>query len=661
MTTTQDLDDIIYPVGMILTQIDDYNNILYTQNAMGYLNNVDKEFSGRFSLPEGRYILSIQYGSTGIVGVPEFLEVLNIEVFADSFDGLFSHISLGETLLPTETRRYVTFDVRNIAPYIIVVSQFLETTPPLVTPPETPPTTTPVQGTISVGSFWEGLVNGINGAATSINNSIFDRLDALVKAANGIVKFFENPLKPVIDSLAGLFTEAVKQSGEASVKVVTDATSHSPDWATDIRKMITSVLYGPLDDLAAEMTDTALSAVILSRSEAWDKLVSLGNKGRGVLKSAYTTGVIAEAASLGQLEGVEKYVSDVIIPFGLTHYVDILARIPLNAMLEVPATQYWNSIYLPNIPDAAELINMRVKEKLTEEKFNENLGYQGLSPYWAKKIWDAHFIAPQLGQLLTSWRRHHITTEELDKYQILVDLDPVYKGFWEDQRYIDPSITEARFMFETNAINPEGVKDIVLRNAYLPSDAQNLTDFIVRFQERLFRRRYLLTLASGYRQGVYNQTKLQEEVVKAGFTFATSEWIVRNADAQNEIVAAKKKPLKDVLLTLSIVQDAYINDDVDDAFLSAYFYSKGYDPFEIEIALKVYKRKKTAKKAGENGALNDTVGAVAPTVSLTVAADAYIHGDVTQTWFESYFASKNYTSDEIALYIAYYDRLKAKT
>jgi hypothetical protein len=464
-------------------------------------------------------------------------------------------------------------------------------TPPVVRPPTGeagPPVTLPSLPWYA--SWIEPVLMYIGSLTESVVNffaPIFSPLDA-------IANYLKDPFGSVSKHIGDMMASASKSGTDLAVQATKDATGHTPDFATDMRDTINTALYGPVDELILEVSKTLYGYNVLDPQAANGKLADFAKTAKLIHAQTFVSGAISEAVSLGQFEALQKFTDMVLGPFGLGELAKLDIVLPLEPSLITPTKQYWRSVYPNEIPSTGDLINMVVKEKIDLSTFRKNMKYNGISEDWSNKIWDAHFNAPSLGQLLTSWRRDHITTEELDKLEVLVDLDPIYKTFWKDQRYNDPSIMSARFMFETKNIDKDGVKDILKRNGLFPSDVDAMANYIVTFQERLWRRRYIMAVAAGYRQGVYQADFLTSKVLDAGYTDGVAHWIIETENARAEISKSKVKVQKDVLVTLTIAIDAYINNDVDELWLRNYFYIKGYDPSEIDIAVKVYNRKKTS-------------------------------------------------------------------
>lgn len=257
----------------------------------------------------------------------------------------------------------------------------------------------------------------------------------------------------------------------------------------------------------------------------------------------------------------------------------------------------WNSL-IEVIPTYGDIVNMRVKEVISQADFRKYLGWLGYDQVWADRIWDAHFIPPSLGDMLTSWRRGEITESRLDELMILVDLDPRFKEIFDTRKYDDPSVTMGRFMFETGAINESRVKEIILRSGYFPQDADSISDFVIRFQERLWRRRYLVSLARGYELNVRTEAELRDEIEAAHYTEGVADWIVKNADLRREIKSEAKAIEAPKALTLGDFKKAYNTDRIsEDEFRTGLLF-RGYPQDEVNLLITLETDKKVISEAG---------------------------------------------------------------
>lgn len=250
------------------------------------------------------------------------------------------------------------------------------------------------------------------------------------------------------------------------------------------------------------------------------------------------------------------------------------------------------------IPPYSELTNELVKEVIALPEYTKYLQWWGYDAKWAKRIWDAHFIPPSLTDMLTAWRRGLIDEKRLDELMIIVDLDPRFKDIFDTRKYDDPTISLARFMFETGAINRDEVQEMVALQGYRPEHIGKITDFIVRFQERLWRRRYLVTLAGGYERDIYTSDHLKKEVLGAGYTEGVADWVIANADARRKIREEARVIRKPKILSVSDLKRAYLYDEITDDMLRTELLTRKYEFADIDLLIRVLDHDKIEEKEG---------------------------------------------------------------
>ncbi|GAH23308.1 unnamed protein product, partial [marine sediment metagenome] len=107
------------------------------------------------------------------------------------------------------------------------------------------------------------------------------------------------------------------------------------------------------------------------------------------------------------------------------------------------------------------------------------------------------------------------------------------------------------------SIGEEGVKEIVHRQGYFPEHVDVITDYIITFQERLWRRRYIVQLQRGYARRVVSEDELREAVDDADYTEGVADWIIKTADLQREIAVKSSPEEKRRLLGLGDLKKAY--------------------------------------------------------------------------------------------------------
>jgi hypothetical protein len=250
------------------------------------------------------------------------------------------------------------------------------------------------------------------------------------------------------------------------------------------------------------------------------------------------------------------------------------------------------------IPGSGELTNMRVKEKISQADFETYLGYQGFSKDWATKIWDAHFQAPTLSDILTAWRRGIIDEPRVDELMTLIDLDPFYKQIFDTRKYVTPSISITRFMFETGAINADQVRANVRLEGYSPEYVDAITNFITNFQARRWRTRYLGSLATGYVKGVRTADQVRQATLEAGYTEDVAKWLIESSNVRMDIEKLKGTGAGTKLLSEGELKRLYSKNHLSADQLRTELMVRGYSLGDVQLLITMLDEEKVVVSAG---------------------------------------------------------------
>jgi hypothetical protein len=130
---------------------------------------------------------------------------------------------------------------------------------------------------------------------------------------------------------------------------------------------------------------------------------------------------------------------------------------------------------------------------------------------------------PTLDDFITFNLRHPDRAYSLEKIAAIANIDVKrYKEIFEERQYVDPTITQVRFMYEVGAVDEKFVYDVVRRNRFrttpLPgqtmSDAEAMTKWICGFQTRMWYRQELLALRASFIRGLATEEQLRTAASK---------------------------------------------------------------------------------------------------------------------------------------------------
>jgi len=461
-----------------------------------------------------------------------------------------------------------------------------------------------------LGSLTESAVNFVSPLFTKLNdipsmigNGLSGLGDALRKPLEDAKKSIDNVPKVLTDNLVSSISSSMKNATEegikTSIETLTGIATGTPDWVKDLNVPLTTLTNRLITDYKTALSSKTYEKSPLTGTDAVNALEDMKNRLLATSIAMFGMHAAIESGSLGQFEYMKDLDPMVVSKFGMDSLIRAATMLPIEKSVLIPAEQEFNSRYTPEIPTYADLINMVVKEVIPLNEFTTNMAKKGYNAMWSKYIWDAHFIPPSLGDILTAWRRGLIDEKRVDELMILVDLDPRFKTIFDTRKYEDPTISLARFGFETGSIDVARVKEIVQRAGYLPSDVDWITDFIVRFQERRFRSRYLMALQTGIVYEAYTPDELTKEVINAGYTKETAFWMIKTAEVRKKIMETKVEKPKLKLLSIPQLEKAFALDLITADVLRTELLSKGYEYSDVDILIQLLEHDKFFAKEGK--------------------------------------------------------------
>jgi len=566
-------------------------------------------------------------------------------------------------------------------------------------------------------NYWNGLVEGVVNYFAPI-------FEPLKRIPEGLSNIGSTIVTGFVSALSDVFKKTVDESINSAMQTVKAVTGHTPEWKEELDASLKPYADNLVQDTLKQLSPEALGKSPLSWQEAATVAAGIGTTVTGLSIGLWLANAAAQAASLGQAKMLKDLDDMVIVKLGIGALGAKALDIPLEHLVFKRTNQFYASLFTPEIPSTADLINMVVKEKITLDEFKAQMKYQGLSvewsqkiwdahfippnysqilqalyrgiikaedlpklrvlvdldpaydnvwdaltevipdvseltnelvkevidldtyakymrwhgygSEWAKRIWDAHFIPPSLGDILTAWRRGKITEEDVDRLMILVDLDPRFKEIFDTRKYVDPTISLARFGFEVGALSADQVHEIVMRNGYLPEDAKWITDFIVRFQERRYRSRYLMALQTGIVHKAVSPDELTKEVVDAGYTKETAEWMIKTAEVRRKIEETKEVVGKPKLLSIPQLKDAYYLDKITQDQLRTELLLRGYEISDVDILVQLIDHDKFFEEEG----------AKVVALSITQMLNAFRYGEMSEDELRTKLQLRGLSLDE---------------
>jgi hypothetical protein len=212
------------------------------------------------------------------------------------------------------------------------------------------------------------------------------------------------------------------------------------------------------------------------------------------------------------------------------------------------------------IPGPNDLIRMAVREAFDERKASE-LGLddnpqqpfiewadkQGLSAYWSKMYWRAHWELPSPQMGFEMLHRGIITEDELRSLLVALDYSPRWHDSLMGISYNVMTRVDVRRIFELGLINPEEMEKEYLHQGYSPKDAKLLRAWTEVEYNQEYKDITKNEVIKQFLEGIISDAQCRDMLAYMGYTLDRRETMIALATyqrayaKQTALIAALKK------------------------------------------------------------------------------------------------------------------------
>jgi len=277
-----------------------------------------------------------------------------------------------------------------------------------------------------------------------------------------------------------------------------------------------------------------------------------------------------------------------------------LKRIGQTAPHELGVTDegfpdFWNERGI--LPGLQDMIQIRTREKIGAKQFERYAAFHGLDAYWVKKIYRASMAPPGLDDFITFNYRYPDKAYPFEKIGPIANLDVDFADIFKERFTIDPPLSIVRFMFETGAITEDKVPPLVRLARYREEYIEPVSKFLTGFQERTWRRRYVMTMATGLRQGKKTETDVRTACTEAKFTTGVADWIVKTSNLQAELAKKEEKEPKEKLVPFTLAVEMWARDIWDESDMKEQIDQLAYEDEDRTDLLELARQRMEEKRA----------------------------------------------------------------
>ncbi len=259
------------------------------------------------------------------------------------------------------------------------------------------------------------------------------------------------------------------------------------------------------------------------------------------------------------------------------------------------------------VPPPSDLITMSLKDVWNQEivdtfgleedypeEFEKYAGFQGISPFWAKKYWATAWSYPSNTQGFEMFQRGFITQKELELLLKTNDVPP----FWRDRlikiNYNPITRVDIRRMYQMGVLTADQVTKSYLNIGYSPEDAAALTEFTKRYvaeaeasNQSKVKELSRAQIEQAYTSGVFTQSEALDALLHLNYRKEDAELLLQLAVVRTATDASDTRYKAHIERTIKIVIAAFSAHIISQSAATDMLTDMGMTPNEItrEFAL----------------------------------------------------------------------------
>ena len=258
------------------------------------------------------------------------------------------------------------------------------------------------------------------------------------------------------------------------------------------------------------------------------------------------------------------------------------------------------------IPPAQDLITMAVREVFSPEQAEalslfEELPedfvkwgkQQGLSQYWVKNYWGAHWQLPSPQMGFEMFQRSFMTETELKGLLKALDVAPVWRDPMMAIAYNVITRVDARRMHKLGVMDEAGLLKVYMDQGYNPDDAQRMVNFTIAFnleEDRDLTKGELLRI---FKDGLIGESELKQGLVDLHYSPHAIKMLILKVYYDLEIQEKE--------LTKGEVKRLYMFATITESEVRERLAAMDLTAEGIDLLVKQWKLEKSLKQTGEGG------------------------------------------------------------
>ena len=199
------------------------------------------------------------------------------------------------------------------------------------------------------------------------------------------------------------------------------------------------------------------------------------------------------------------------------------------------------------IPPIQDILTMLAREAFEEEQvalmglddeFPEDV-YEhgkklGLSEFWLKRYWRAHWQQPSMLMMFQMLHRQVVTEEDVYEFMRVIEIPPFWRRKLMQISYYPYTRVDVRRMHAVGTIGDEELIKAYRDAGFDQEHAVNLAEFTIRYNQTGEKGLTRAQLERAYKTGYINEQEFSDSLQSLGYSEDTAAWIVGLIDLQVE-------------------------------------------------------------------------------------------------------------------------------
>jgi len=312
------------------------------------------------------------------------------------------------------------------------------------------------------------------------------------------------------------------------------------------------------------------------------------------------------------------------------------------------------------IPGVSDLITFVVREVISPEDFYGWAAKQGLSEYWAKNYWEAHWRLPSFENIREAWWRGIISQEEFRKYVVWHDYKPEPRpgisksdlDIMNELSYELPGKLDLRWMWRWGLISEDEFRALLAKTGIHPDYLDAVADAYMKNELLDERNRFATTLETLYSAGKISEEEFRRKMAEIGFSSNEidlradrAQYIIKGRKAEEEAVQTGRETADEKRRLATILEKLAYSDVISLDDFRARLRELGYTEDEISLRIDIVKAYKQY--------LSSKVKAPEPKrLSLTDLRYAWEYGLISDEELRRGAELEGYTPEDVDLAVS---------